>query len=100
MESVTKRRILLAVTQMLSAWFGPRSPSDIGFVRFWVCWGIASSMYLWTWFTDWAPRRGFLEWMFKLDGAKFYNKVELHGALDEIEKEGSLFGYHPHGVLC
>mmetsp|Transcript_86096 Transcript_86096/g.240934 ORF Transcript_86096/g.240934 Transcript_86096/m.240934 type:complete len:365 (-) Transcript_86096:120-1214(-) len=35
------------------------------------------------------------------DASKYYTGgVELKGALSDIKHEGSLFGFHPHGILC
>jgi len=44
--------------------------------------------------------RHFHQFMRDLDPSKYYDQCELRGAVEDVQKEGSMFCFHPHGILC
>jgi len=95
----TKQLLLLAVIGF-EVYAGPKDTAANGFSRYWICWvGFASLAWV-GWFARFRQCPAFLKLFFDLDGTKYYSKCELRGATDDIQKEGSLFGFHPHGILC
>lgn len=84
----------------LCAYLGPRSSATPGFGRFWLSWASLFAMSLETWFVRFRRRPGFIKWVQDMDATKYYKDIQLRGALQDIEKENSIFGFHPHGILC
>lgn len=88
-------------TLALEAYMGPWSSNEPGFSRYWFFFacmvGIGLTLY---WLPALSKRPGFARLMQELDFTKYHiNGVELRGAVDDIQRNGSLFGFHPHGIL-
>mmetsp|Transcript_55862 Transcript_55862/g.155754 ORF Transcript_55862/g.155754 Transcript_55862/m.155754 type:complete len:373 (+) Transcript_55862:98-1216(+) len=83
----------------LFALSGPRHVVDSGFTRYWVSWVWLSFSAWIAWFWDFKPRPWFRNCIANVAKA-YYSSCELRGALSDVEKGGSLFGFHPHGILA
>lgn len=53
-----------------------------------------------SWLSNFNPNPEFVKFIQDLDLPKWYASCELKGALEDIKKEGCLFAFHPHGILC
>jgi len=78
---------------------GPRERAVPGFWRFWSVW-TSTAFFSWPLVVALRAWPAFLQLFFDLDGSKYYANCELRGALDDVQKEGSCFAFHPHGILC
>lgn len=95
-----KQKTWVVACLTLYLFLGPRHRIDYGFLRYWCCMALLSIMSFATWFHKFKARPGFVKLMQDLDPAKYYTgSMGLRGALEDIRKEGSLFAFHPHGVL-
>jgi len=106
LEPLQSRQILVALSLMADAYLGPRVPQESGFWRYWVCFVLLFLMTFYQYFSmnlSFKLKRsmGFHKLIQDLDFTKYHiNGVELRGALSDIQKNsGSLFGFHPHGIL-
>lgn len=95
----TKQLIFLAVIGF-EIYAGPKDTAIVGFSRYWTSWVVFATLAWLGWFAEFRQQPAFLKLFFNLDGSKYYSKCELRGAIDDIQKEGSIFGFHPHGILC
>lgn len=98
-ESIQKRQLWSAACLLLCAYMGPRSTTDAGFFRFWICWAILTAMSGVMWFCKCPASQSVKECIQYIGFDGYFKQLELRGALEDIQKEGSLFGFHPHGVL-
>mmetsp|Transcript_59396 Transcript_59396/g.173775 ORF Transcript_59396/g.173775 Transcript_59396/m.173775 type:complete len:363 (+) Transcript_59396:55-1143(+) len=96
-----KQRVWVIVCLALYVYLGPRSREAAGFLRYWCCLAWLACMAYATWFHRFAARPGFVKLVQDLDAAKYYKGVSgVQGSLEDIRKEGSLFAFHPHGILA
>jgi 2-acylglycerol O-acyltransferase 2 len=104
LESFQARRLLTACVLALEAYLGPRNSLDPGFLRYWVAYACMFLIGLTCYGSIRLRKRPkFTKLMQDLDFTKYHSDaggaVELRGALDDVQKSGSLFGFHPHGIL-
>jgi 2-acylglycerol O-acyltransferase 2 len=50
------------------------------------------------WFHTFEPRLEFMKLLQDLGTGDYYTSCDLAGALDDITREGTMFGFHPHGI--
>lgn len=100
LEKIQPRQILSVAMLALDVFMGPKSWSLPGFWSYWACWIALAVMSFISWFYSFKGRPWFIQLIQNLDFAKYYETLEVRGALDDIQKEKSLFGFHPHGVFC
>lgn len=100
MEGIQPRRALAIASLAFDLYLGPRSPSLPGFWRYWILWVILATMSYVSWFCRFPMQPSFMKLIQSLGYAKWYKGLELRGAVEDIQKEKSLFGFHPHGILC
>lgn len=93
-KSRQANRALAAVVMIGCVLCGPGlAAPDAG--QFWSCCiGLGTVAYV-NWFTSFAPRPWIVKLLQDLDPRCYYTKMELRGALTDIRKEKSLFGFHP-----
>jgi len=99
-ESMNVRRAWSTVVLLGVAVLGPRHFSDPGFLRHWFSLAILviMSFVMW-WYRKFPASPWFMKGVQDLGFAAYYKRLELSGALEDIEKEGCMFGFHPHGIL-
>jgi len=101
LESLQARRLCVCLVLAMEAFLGPKSSSDPGFMRYWAAFVCMVAINVTLYFVPRVSKRPrFIKLMQDLDFTKYHvNGVELRGALDDVQKSGSLFGFHPHGIL-
>lgn len=100
MERLPARRAWSALCLVAYGCIGPRDAEAVSFCQFWISWASLLVMSLISWFWRFPGRPSFVAMIQDLDASGYYTKSELRGHLEDVEKEGSLFGFHPHGVMC
>lgn len=81
-------------------YMGPRSFNAAGYLRYWCAFWILTGMSIMAWFHSFEARADFVKFIQDLGMGNYYESCKLTGALDDISREGTLFGFHPHGVSC
>jgi len=99
MGGTRNRQAMFIAWLSLCAIAGPRDKAVPGFWRFWSVW-TSTAFFSWPLVVALRAWPAFLQLFFDLDGSKYYANCELRGALDDVQKEGSCFAFHPHGILC
>lgn len=81
------------------ACMGPHDIATPGFITFWLAFvWLCFSVFI-AWFWKFQPRKWLPRLFHGLGFGKYYASCELRGALDDMHKDKSLFGFHPHGIL-
>lgn len=100
LKGVYSRRAWAGGCLLICACLAPRTPAAPGFWRYWLGLLLLALQSWIAWFQTIAPQ-GWLRKLFHdLDYRKYYAACDLRGELEDIQTEGSLFGFHPHGILC
>jgi 2-acylglycerol O-acyltransferase 2 len=81
-------------------YMGPRSLSAVGYFRYWISFWLLTGMSITAWFYNFEARPDFVKLVQDLGTGSYYTSCELTGALDDITREGTLFGFHPSGISC
>lgn len=81
-------------------YMGPRSLASVGYLRYWLAFWLLTGMSIIAWFYKFEARPDFVKCVQDLGTGSYYESCDLTGALDDIKKEGTLFGFHPHGISC
>lgn len=81
-------------------YMGPKSLGADGYFRYWASFWLLTSMSIIAWFYDFEARPDFVKLVQDLGTGSYFTSCELTGALDEIQREHTLFGFHPHGISC
>lgn len=79
---------------------GPRTSTAKGFWSFWVSWVWLSFSSVIAWFWDFGARPWVKKLFHDLGMQKYFAACELRGDLSDIQESGSVFGFHPHGILA
>jgi len=98
-DSIRGRQAWSSLCLSSMALAGPRSSTERGFYRWWLSWGTLAGMSTVMWFTRFKARPGFVKKIQDIGFKQYFKQLELRGALDKVEKEKSLFCFHPHGIL-
>lgn len=99
-ENKRARQAIACLACSLCVYMGPRSLDSPGFWRYWLSTGGLIAMSSWTYAFRMRTRPEFRKFIQDLDYTKYFTACELRGALEDIQKEGSVFGFHPHGAVC
>mmetsp|Transcript_266 Transcript_266/g.903 ORF Transcript_266/g.903 Transcript_266/m.903 type:complete len:375 (-) Transcript_266:173-1297(-) len=104
-DSPSVRRVLCGTTLAWEAVCAPRDVAAAGgplsFTTYWFFFAAKAVAMIVCYFVCFPRSERFHELLRGLDFAKYYDGgVKLKGALEDIKPEGSLFGFHPHGVLA
>jgi 2-acylglycerol O-acyltransferase 2 len=98
-ESIGARQAWSIASLLFSACLGPKGAAEYGFARFWFSWATLAVMSVVMWFVKFPRSAAFVKAIQDIGFRKYFHKVELRGALESIEKEKCMFGFHPHGIL-
>jgi len=97
----SKQQIWVLICLAFYVYMGPRSMEQPHCIRYWGLWVLLAFMSWATWFNRFTPQPAFIKAVQDLDVSKYYDgSCTLGGELEGIRKDGSLFGFHPHGVLA
>eukprot|EP00928_Gymnodinium_smaydae_P089163 TRINITY_DN73163_c0_g1_i1.p1 TRINITY_DN73163_c0_g1~~TRINITY_DN73163_c0_g1_i1.p1 ORF type:complete len:363 (-),score=75.81 TRINITY_DN73163_c0_g1_i1:129-1217(-) len=100
-DSKKTRKALAVSCLLINAWFGPRGTAEEGFFIYWICYVQVLVIIVLLYFSGRLEKQpGFMKAMQDLDFTAYYKGCELRGAVDDIQSSGSLFGFHPHGILA
>jgi len=99
MDKKGARHAWLLFCMFLTACCGLRALHDEGSWRYWAAWTAFHFLIVIGWFLELRRWPEFLQLMFNLDGTKYYSKCEVRDVSSGVKQEGSLFGFHPHGIL-
>jgi len=79
---------------------GPKDSEIPGFQRYWGCYVAFLTTALMGYFVELKPSPRFWNLIQKIHPSKYYARCQLVGAMDHVQNRGSLFCFHPHGVLA
>jgi len=80
-------------------YMGPRSLASVGYLRYWLSFWLLTGMSVIAWFYDFEARPDFIKFIQDLGTGSYYQSCELSGALDDIQRERTLFSFHP-SISC
>lgn len=100
MEGRQSRQIWSVLCLIFDLFLGPRSMSLPGFGAYWFNWVWLATMSFISWFYRFQGIPSFVTAVQKMNYGQWYETLDVRGALDDVQKEKSLFGFHPHGILC
>jgi 2-acylglycerol O-acyltransferase 2 len=97
-EKIQTQRIVAIVLIAFCAIRTP-APSEADFASYCFSLLCQTLMLYINWFHVTPASPAFVKLMQDLDFTKYYAQCDLRGDLDEIQKERTLFAFHPHGIL-
>lgn len=98
-DSIPGRQVWSSASLLLMAYFAPWSFGEAGFLRWWFSWATLAVMSVSMWFYKFSPSPGFVKKVQDIGFKQYFKQLELRGKLEDIQKESSLFCFHPHGIL-
>jgi 2-acylglycerol O-acyltransferase 2 len=98
-EKIQTQRIVALAHLALCALCGPRTPSEAGFAAYWLSFVAQALMGYINWFSVMKANPNWVKLLQDLDFTKYYAECDLRGELEDIQKERTLFAFHPHGIL-